>query len=69
VDADPYAKLIIQVGYAFVNFVDVKALYHFIQAKVNKKWNMFSSEKVLQVSYSLPHSDEADNQMSYANIQ
>ncbi|RXK40590.1 hypothetical protein M231_02045 [Tremella mesenterica] len=40
------------VGYAFVNFVDVGALYAFIQAKVGKKWNLFSSEKVLQVSYA-----------------
>jgi hypothetical protein len=39
-----------QVGYAFVNFLSVKALYHFIEAKVGKKWNLFSSEKVLQVS-------------------
>jgi hypothetical protein len=38
-----------QVGYAFVNFTSVNALYEFIQAKVGKKWNMFSSEKVLQV--------------------
>nr|XP_019013455.1 uncharacterized protein I206_01522 [Kwoniella pini CBS 10737]OCF52236.1 hypothetical protein I206_01522 [Kwoniella pini CBS 10737] len=38
------------VGYAFVNFCSVAALYQFIQAKVGKKWNMFSSEKVLQVS-------------------
>ncbi|WVR05109.1 hypothetical protein IAU60_002121 [Kwoniella sp. DSM 27419] len=40
------------VGYAFVNFCSVRALYQFIQAKVGKKWNMFSSEKVLQVSYA-----------------
>ena len=43
-------ELIHQVGYAFVNFLSVKALYHFIEAKVGKKWNLFSSEKVLQVS-------------------
>ncbi|TXT15732.1 hypothetical protein VHUM_00235 [Vanrija humicola] len=40
------------VGYAFVNFTSTKALYTFILAKVGKKWNMFSSEKVLQVSYA-----------------
>ncbi|KAL7422251.1 hypothetical protein Q5752_002897 [Cryptotrichosporon argae] len=40
------------VGYAFVNFTNVGALYRFIQARVGKKWNMFSSEKVLQVSYA-----------------
>ncbi|WVQ71588.1 hypothetical protein IAR50_001128 [Cryptococcus sp. DSM 104548] len=40
------------VGYAFVNFCSVSALLRFIQARVGKKWNMFSSEKVLQVSYA-----------------
>ncbi|ODO03398.1 hypothetical protein L198_02245 [Cryptococcus wingfieldii CBS 7118] len=40
------------VGYAFVNFCSVSALVRFIQARVGKKWNMFSSEKVLQVSYA-----------------
>jgi len=59
------------VGYAFVNFLSVKALYHFIEAKVGKKWNLFSSEKVLQVSSpaSLPPPAQADHQISYANIQ
>ncbi|WRT67061.1 uncharacterized protein IL334_004027 [Kwoniella shivajii] len=45
-------ELMDQVGYAFVNFCSIKALYEFIEAKVGKKWNMFSSEKVLQVSYA-----------------
>lgn len=39
-----------QVGYAFVNFTSLQALYDFIQARVGKRWNLFSSEKVLQVS-------------------
>ncbi len=39
----------LQVGYAFVNFSSVKSLYDFIRARVGKKWNIFSSEKVLQV--------------------
>lgn len=39
-----------QVGYAFVNFTDVGELYKFYQAKVGRKWGLFSSEKVLQVS-------------------
>ncbi|KAK6902840.1 hypothetical protein I203_108100 [Kwoniella mangroviensis CBS 8507] len=30
-------------------------LYRFIEAKVGKKWNLFSSEKVLQVSYADIH--------------
>ena len=42
-----------QVGYAFVNFTSVMALYNFVSAKVGKKWNMFSSEKVLQVRISM----------------
>ncbi|ORY33730.1 RNA recognition motif 2-domain-containing protein [Naematelia encephala] len=40
------------VGYAFVNFTTVGALWTFIKARVGKKWNLFSSEKVLQVSYA-----------------
>ncbi|EAL22487.1 hypothetical protein CNBB3660 [Cryptococcus deneoformans B-3501A] len=40
------------VGYAFVNFCSVQSLLRFIQARVGKKWNLFSSEKVLQVSYA-----------------
>ncbi|OWZ80203.1 hypothetical protein C365_01154 [Cryptococcus neoformans Bt85] len=40
------------VGYAFVNFCSVQSLLRFIQLRVGKKWNLFSSEKVLQVSYA-----------------
>ncbi|ORX39804.1 RNA recognition motif 2-domain-containing protein [Kockovaella imperatae] len=40
------------VGYAFVNFVSVKSLYEFHVAKVGKRWNLFSSEKVLQICYA-----------------
>ncbi|KLT39853.1 hypothetical protein CC85DRAFT_278754 [Cutaneotrichosporon oleaginosum] len=36
------------VGYAFVNFTSTRALLHFYRARVGKRWNMFSSEKVLQ---------------------
>jgi hypothetical protein len=54
---DRHQKLIctadVQVGYAFVNFTSIRALYAFIQAKVGRKWNMFSSEKVLQVSLAV----------------
>ncbi|KIR26853.1 hypothetical protein I307_05003 [Cryptococcus deuterogattii 99/473] len=42
----------VPVGYAFVNFCSVQSLLRFIQARVGKKWNLFSSEKVLQVSYA-----------------
>ncbi|GFZ46210.1 Meiosis protein mei2 [Saitozyma sp. JCM 24511] len=47
------------VGYAFVNFVSVQALYRFVKARVGKRWNMFSSEKVLQVSYANIQGKEA----------
>lgn len=40
------------VGYAFVNFVDVADLLTFAKAKLGVKWNMFCSEKVLQMSYA-----------------
>lgn len=43
---------VLQVGYAFVNFCSVQSLLRFIQARVGKKWNLFSSEKVLQVRRS-----------------
>ena len=56
-----------QVGYAFVNFTSCKALLRFIHARVGKKWNMFSSEKVLQVRISREAC--ANPQVSYANIQ
>ena len=38
-----------QVGYAFVNFISTSSLLEFIRTRVGLKWNMFSSEKVLQV--------------------
>ncbi|KII92079.1 hypothetical protein PLICRDRAFT_172222 [Plicaturopsis crispa FD-325 SS-3] len=40
------------VGYAFVNFIGVEDLLHFANATLGVKWNMFSSEKVLQMSYA-----------------
>ncbi|CAK9785450.1 unnamed protein product [Cutaneotrichosporon oleaginosum] len=40
------------VGYAFVNFTSTRALLHFYRARVGKRWNMFSSEKVLQTVYA-----------------
>lgn len=57
-----------QVGYAFVNFTSTGALYRFIQARVGKKWNLFSSEKVLQVR-ATPALRVDVAQVSYANIQ
>lgn len=37
------------VGYAFVNFTSIQALLTFVELKAGRKWNMFASEKVLQV--------------------
>uniref|UniRef100_A0A0W0FH36 RRM domain-containing protein n=1 Tax=Moniliophthora roreri TaxID=221103 RepID=A0A0W0FH36_MONRR len=46
-------------GYAFVNFISVQDLLYFAKAKLNHKWNMFSSEKVLQMSYANYQGKEA----------
>ncbi|KAF8313093.1 hypothetical protein DL93DRAFT_2059297 [Clavulina sp. PMI_390] len=40
------------VGYAFVNFIDTADLLKFCQACLGKKWNLFQSEKVLQMCYA-----------------
>jgi hypothetical protein len=64
-----------QVGYAFVNFTSLQSLYDFIHAKVGKRWNLFSSDKVLQVSYDpahpRPYARNVANphQICYADIQ
>ncbi|KLO18431.1 hypothetical protein SCHPADRAFT_819890 [Schizopora paradoxa] len=47
------------VGYAFVNFIRVEDLLLFARAKLGVKWNMFSSEKVLQMSYANYQGKEA----------
>ncbi|KAF7296125.1 RRM domain-containing protein [Mycena kentingensis (nom. inval.)] len=47
------------VGYAFVNFISVEDLLRFAKAKLGKKWNMFSSEKILQMSYANYQGKEA----------
>jgi len=40
------------VGYAFVNFIQVKDLLHFARMKLGKKWNLFTSEKLLGMNYA-----------------
>jgi len=40
------------VGYAFVNFIEAVDLLRFCRACLGKKWNLFQSEKVLQMSYA-----------------
>jgi len=47
------------VGYAFVNFITVQDLLFFAKKKLGEKWNMFSSEKVLQMSYANYQGKEA----------
>ncbi|TFK73993.1 hypothetical protein BDN72DRAFT_789982 [Pluteus cervinus] len=47
------------VGYAFVNFIYVQDLLKFAKAKLGERWNMFSSEKVLQMSYANYQGKEA----------
>ncbi|KAK7053368.1 hypothetical protein VNI00_003994 [Paramarasmius palmivorus] len=46
-------------GYAFVNFITVQDLLFFAKMRLNLKWNMFSSEKVLQMSYANYQGKEA----------
>lgn len=39
-------------GTAFVNFINVQDLLLFAKTKLGVKWNMYSSDKVLQMSYA-----------------
>ncbi|EED78013.1 predicted protein [Postia placenta Mad-698-R] len=47
------------VGYAFVNFITVGDLLHFAKTQLGVKWNMYSSEKVLQMCYATYQGKEA----------
>ncbi|EJD52674.1 hypothetical protein AURDEDRAFT_55427 [Auricularia subglabra TFB-10046 SS5] len=47
------------VGYAFVNFMSVHDLLDFAKAKLGVKWNMCSSQKVLQMTYANYQGKEA----------
>lgn len=47
------------VGYAFVNFITVQDLLLFAKTQLGVKWNMYSSEKVLQMSYANYQGKEA----------
>lgn len=47
------------VGYAFVNFINVQDLLRFAKMKLNQRWNLYSSEKVLQMSYANYQGKEA----------
>ncbi|KAK7685340.1 hypothetical protein QCA50_011704 [Cerrena zonata] len=47
------------VGYAFVNFIAVQDLLSFASTQLGVKWNMYSSEKTLQLSYANYQGKEA----------
>ncbi|CAO3585551.1 unnamed protein product [Absidia cylindrospora] len=40
------------VGYAFINFIDVSSVISFFEQKVGKIWNRFNSEKKCELSYA-----------------
>lgn len=40
------------VGYAFINFVDPMAIIAFAKKRAGQKWNLFSSEKIAEISYA-----------------
>lgn len=40
------------VGYAFINFVDPMDIVPFVTERAGKKWNLFQSDKVAEVSYA-----------------
>ena len=40
------------VGYAFINFVNVKAIIPFFYEFNNKKWEKFNSEKICSINYA-----------------
>ncbi|KAM7199103.1 RNA recognition motif 2 domain containing protein [Naviculisporaceae sp. PSN 640] len=40
------------VGYAFINFVDPLDIITFVNARGNKRWNCFKSDKVAEISYA-----------------
>ncbi|CCO31335.1 Meiosis protein mei2 [Rhizoctonia solani AG-1 IB] len=47
------------VGYAFVNFINISDLLTFMKAKLGRKWNMYASEKVLNAGYANYQGKEA----------
>lgn len=40
------------VGYAFINFMDPMAIVPFARARAGKKWNLFQSDKIAEISYA-----------------
>jgi hypothetical protein len=40
------------VGYAFINFIDVKFIQSFFEEFHSQKWKMFNSEKICEITYA-----------------
>ncbi|KAI8983012.1 RNA recognition motif 2-domain-containing protein [Pilobolus umbonatus] len=40
------------VGYAFINFVDVDSVVSFAKDRIGKRWSLFNSDKVCTLSYA-----------------
>ncbi|GBC05569.1 hypothetical protein RclHR1_00630016 [Rhizophagus clarus] len=40
------------VGYAFINFVDISAVISFAESRVGRKWACFNSDKICELSYA-----------------
>jgi len=40
------------VGYAFINFVDPMSIVPFAKARAGKKWNLYESDKIAEISYA-----------------
>ncbi|KAI8393415.1 RNA recognition motif 2-domain-containing protein [Radiomyces spectabilis] len=47
------------VGYAFINFIDVQSVVSFARERVGKRWNRFNSEKRCALSYANIQGKEA----------
>ncbi|KAH7339841.1 hypothetical protein B0J17DRAFT_656985 [Rhizoctonia solani] len=47
------------VGYAFVNFINISDLLKFMKARLGRKWNKYASEKVLCTGYANYQGKEA----------
>lgn len=41
-----------QVGYAFVNFIEVGSLLKFLKENLDKRWNLYQSEKTMYAAYA-----------------
>ncbi|KAI8088895.1 RNA recognition motif 2-domain-containing protein [Halteromyces radiatus] len=41
------------VGYAFINFIDVNSVISFAKQRIGKQWNRFNSGKVFDLTYAM----------------